>query len=603
MDGQRFDALARQLGLGLSRRKLIRLLFGGAGALTAVTLQKDVVRAAGSGEPCGTPPNCDAGLTCVGGFCGSPCDIACGPCQECWAFGELGGCISMCDTGQRCCEGTCSECCSDAHCTPSDLGPCCGARCDGGQCLLFSDDAKCVTAGECFRCDGSTGTCEFACGNDQVCCSGECLTGDCCGASDCTATNQCYRATCTLQNTCQYSPAHDLCLEDCTVCDNNGYCVDLCNPGEICCPGELDGCALQCCDDADCTDTNECYVGTCNQGICQYAQSDARCEEACTFCSVDGACEPRCTTGQVCCEDTCYDGVCCDDIDCDYVPCARVTCSDSHQCGAVSLCPPTGPGTYLCCAVGSGQDYCYGTADIAEFECCSDEDCIVSAAEESCFVPLCMNGMCQIGIDDSACGYGECCCDDGSCSGDCCDVPSCDDDYDCPGDSICCAGFCREIECCIDDILTGGNPNDRCPGKCTCSEGLCVDEHQNHCRHCTTDKECPNGECCCRNGACSEKCCHDGACKHDHDCPKGECCCKDGACSDKCCDHKPDKPRPDKPDKPSTGTADTLPSTGSGPESGTSSWVSGAALAAGAAALFGAKKLQESTTPAEEERS
>ncbi|MEZ4499151.1 MAG: hypothetical protein R2839_03600 [Thermomicrobiales bacterium] len=132
-----------------------------------------------------------------------------------------------------------------------------------------------------------------------------------------------------------------------------------------------------------------------------------------------------------------------------------------------------------------------------------------------------------------------------------------------PEGSICCAGYCREIECCIDDILTGGNPNDRCPDKCTCFEGLCVDEYQNHCAVCHSDKECG----------------------------KDECCCKDGTCSSKCCAADTTTPVP----------IDTLPNTGSGPESGMSDWIAGAALAAGAAALISAKKSMEIATQSAEQ--
>jgi hypothetical protein len=219
------------------------------------------------------------------------------------------------------------------------------------------------------------------------------------------------------------------------------------------------------------------------------------------------------------------------------------------------------PGTYQCCAVGPGEDYCYGTAAIAEFDCCSDEDCWDQVAPQSCQFGYCRNGLCEIELDDSVCPDDQCCCDNGSCHENCCEPSSCEDDHDCRKGSICCAGYCREIECCIDDVLTGGDPNDRCPGKCTCFEGLCVDKHQNHCDVCHSDKECG----------------------------KGECCCKDGSCSHKCCGWSG---RPSKTTSPPV-QIDTLPNTGSGPGQVSTPLIAGAALAAGAAALLAAQKVRD----------
>ena len=109
--------------------------------------------------------------------------------------------------------------------------------------------------------------------------------------------------------------------------------------------------------------------------------------------------------------------------------------------------------------------------------------------------------------------------------------PECTTDEDCvleaAGDTdaaICCAGVCRQIECCIDDILTGGDPNDRCPEGSSCFEGICV-----------------------------------FACKGDSDCKAGTCCCSDGTCSSECCGGT----APAEPAAPvDTGGVTTLPSTG-----------------------------------------
>ncbi|MGD9710937.1 MAG: hypothetical protein AB7V46_02575 [Thermomicrobiales bacterium] len=193
------------------------------------------------------------------------------------------------------------------------------------------------------------------------------------------------------------------------------------------------------------------------------------------------------------------------------------------------------------------------------------------------------------GSDQQDCCDGLVCCADGPFEGTC---AQCCSDHECPKGSICCAGYCREIECCIDDILSGGNPNDRCPDKCTCFEGLCVDKDQNHCRVCVTDKECPDGECCCRNGICSEHCCKEPGCRTDKDCAEGTCCCKNGSCSKHCCDIPGDD----------TPEIEELPNTGTGPDEGTTSWIAGAALAAGAAAL-GSRLIRDAAKPVEKPES
>jgi len=542
-------------------------------------------------------------------------------------------------------------CVTDGDCTPSDLGPCCNARCEAGECILFSDDDLCAP-GACFQCNGNTGMCEFQCDAGEVCCNDECVTGDCCATGDCTARNECFRAACT-DHDCVYSPANDLCTEACEVCDVNGACEDDCGSGEICCD---DNCLTgDCCDVSDCTDTGECLVPGCVANLCIYMTDNSLCDP-CETCQPTGACDSDCESDEICCDDSCVEGVCCIDDDCDPVSCARVSCTN-NTCGAVSLCPPQGDADIRCCAF-EGQpelDYCY---NLDEGACCFDEECeAVTVSEGTCLTGGCFDGICGFVRDNERCDKDECCCENGACSHDCCedcrefgeecglivngtfiasDSPQldccdglvccevgndhvcaeCCGDWECPKGSICCAGVCREIECCIDDILTGGDPNARCPEGCGCFEGLCVDDDQRRCRHCTLDKDCPDGDCCCRNGICSHHCCDD-FCKHDKDCGHGKCCCHDGTCSEKCCgglgcksDHDCAKDTCcckhggcshdccNKPDD-DTPQIDFLPNTGTGSGEDATSWIAGAALLGGAAALLGSK-IKQGTTPAEE---
>jgi LPXTG cell wall anchor motif len=184
------------------------------------------------------------------------------------------------------------------------------------------------------------------------------------------------------------------------------------------------------------------------------------------------------------------------------------------------------------------------------------------------------------------CCDGLLCCDAGD-AGECAE---CCGDGDCPQGTICCVGACREIECCIDDILTGGNPNDRCPDTCTCFEGICVDENQERCRaFCESDKECGKDTCCCKDGTCSAKCCEAFVCASDKDCASGYCCCKDGSCSGTCCGSTPTTP------PPGGGTIDTLPNTGTGgAASDPLNLAAGLTVAAGAAAAAARWRAKQS---------
>jgi hypothetical protein len=199
--------------------------------------------------------------------------------------------------------------------------------------------------------------------------------------------------------------------------------------------------------------------------------------------------------------------------------------SETSQCQAAAADCETdedcGEGT-ICCGYGGGT----GNAGCVAWECCGEGDADHCDAGEACTAA----GVCEVA------------------------APECETDTDCvlqQGDdddtaAICCAGVCRQIECCIDDVLTGGNPNDRCDAGEVCFEGQCV-----------------------------------FVCKGDADCASGTCCCPDGTCSSSCCE--------------GAEAPVALPSTGVGDgESGLSGVLGAGMLAAGAAYLAG-KKLQPKT--------
>jgi hypothetical protein len=108
MDQDRFDALARVFGAGLSRRRLARLL--GAG-MAAAGLRASSVREAAAGTRCiADGENCT--IACPSG---SPCNACCN--GFCAAYG---GCtdIGYLDPGSLCHLGTPNQCRSGFTCCP-----------------------------------------------------------------------------------------------------------------------------------------------------------------------------------------------------------------------------------------------------------------------------------------------------------------------------------------------------------------------------------------------------------------------------------------------------------------------------------------------------
>src|SRR5687768_14133534 len=76
MDGQRFDELTRRLSAGLSRRQLVRVLLGGAGALATTTVLRESAWAVPIGGDCESDEDCDGDLVCGPGESGCQCDVS-----------------------------------------------------------------------------------------------------------------------------------------------------------------------------------------------------------------------------------------------------------------------------------------------------------------------------------------------------------------------------------------------------------------------------------------------------------------------------------------------------------------------------------------------
>jgi hypothetical protein len=212
---------------------------------------------------------------------------------------------------------------------------------------------------------------------------------------------------------------------------------------------------------------------------------------------------------------------------------------DEVHCPSDEICTAEGTCQFVCIDLG---EEC---SDEGRFGCCDRLTCIDSTCQ-----PICAEEGANC---DTSEGIAILCCEGLACNseGVCEEIVSaeCEVDADCvtaaAGDvdaAICCAGVCRQIECCIDDILTGADPNARCPEGSSCFEGICV-----------------------------------FACKGDADCESGTCCCADGTCSSDCCE---------------TGGVTELPNTGIRDGDGGGNALLGAALAAGAAAYLAGKKLK-----------
>jgi hypothetical protein len=158
MDGQRFDELARALGTGASRRRVLKGLFAG---LAAAGLQANRAFAQ---ETCDTDEDCAIGETCIEGVCQAVC------------AGET----EVCESGDECCDGlicvqeggpgTCQlpGACQEIDEGCSGVAPCCdGLACVDNVCVeaCAAEDVACETNDDC--CD------------DLVCRGGEMGGGTC----------------------------------------------------------------------------------------------------------------------------------------------------------------------------------------------------------------------------------------------------------------------------------------------------------------------------------------------------------------------------------------------------------------------------------------
>lgn len=282
MDGQRLDEIARLLGAGASRRRVLRGLavgvFGlaGAGATRSLASAQEAQgtcystgnSCAGGGADCcdndsvcaGVPRICVSTLSCVGetGPCNEELGVFCcgdmvcdatdgahGTCvvaePTCGVDGDPCGAVRG-DNVLECCEGyVCDEetstcvaelTCLEAGdlCLPAGGYPCCeGLVCNAetGVCALPEEAPECETDEDCVG---------AAAGNLPICCAGVCRDIECC-IDDEDPNARCPEGTSCFEGICEQ-----------IVCGHAGD---------------------ECADSQDC-----CGASTCEGGICVEPEDD-----------------------------------------------------------------------------------------------------------------------------------------------------------------------------------------------------------------------------------------------------------------------------------------------------------------------------------------
>lgn len=380
MDDRRFDALARSLASGSSRRTVLKGLLG-LGGIAAAGAVRQTAEAARRSTPTPQPAKCPGIQTWNGTECDCPDPLTdCGP--DC--------CNTSVPRGNpahsECCDGACchGECYGEELCCPTGQNVCNGACCAPGEACF---------QGACHRCT--------ICGDD--CCSGD--TPSCCRNGDISTCAPVGATCCTADTDCQ---GLDFCAGNVA---HSFFCVDaVCTESTLSCQGD-DPCSQYGCNGGTCTVTR--IPGCCT--------SSASCQavDACTpaNCLEDHTCNAvsACSAGQKCCGGACVsaDTHCCtSDGDCSsLVTCNGLTLNDyfcqSGICTQSQInCGGTDPCTHYGCNASGG-----GCTVSSDASCCSSSDQCM--AVDACTPGLCLdNHTCS---QVSACSGNETCNQNGTC--------------------------------------------------------------------------------------------------------------------------------------------------------------------------------------------
>jgi hypothetical protein len=211
MDEQRFDALARAVSAGTSRRRVLGVLAGSLGAMlgghpvtraqgnsrNAQRCQKGGWQTLASSETPTVPFASESACVSYGAQVGPPVPLVVNPCA-----GQ--------DDGTLC-----------------SAGVCCGEQCHGGACCP-DNNAGC--SGTTPACTDGTCVCQGnSCGSGQICVDGTCSP---CGDRD----EPCCNGECSF---------------DYVLC-RSGMCVDCGSPGDPCCDVPDSYCGTATCVDGMC---------------------------------------------------------------------------------------------------------------------------------------------------------------------------------------------------------------------------------------------------------------------------------------------------------------------------------------------------------------
>jgi hypothetical protein len=411
-----------------------------------------------------------------------------------------------------------------------------------------------------------TGTCTVGAGA-AVCASGVCDTADDkCGYANgdgpCSMTNAvtvCRAGACTAGGVCTNPTA---CATDTDCVTATQYCN---TPVGLCAPKVPNGTPLPAVAghmpslDGTCSDTSApivCLSGVCDtadnkcghaigKGPCDAGDGAVVCRSL--VCAVMGANAGTCVE---CVADTQCQGsqpVC----DLGKDACVQCTSGEDAACvGATPVCvlgPETcapcdgdlGDGTPAACAK-SAEPYCFltGATEGQCGKCTADADCAGHKGG-----PLCdtATGACAMGCTtDAQCGASAWCDAPAGGSGMC--QPKLDNGTPLPsmpasvvkcspavGLRVCKSGACdaADDKC---GLINGDGP---CTSGAVCRSGACDGQDQK-CGFLLLDGPCLN-DAACRTGTCDKttQTCGGGGCKTDDDCPTGDFCRSDGACTPK----------------------------------------------------------------------
>ena len=314
---------------------------------------------------------------------------------------------------------------------------------------------------------------ESICDDGDLCTSDNCLpNGECENLPvDCEDGNPCTSDLCDEAIGCLNPPANGVPCNDGNACTEGDICIDtacLGQPITDCCVSDL-----------ECDDSDPCTFDSCVDNSCQNEPKDCTVTDQCSVGFCDQA-SGECLTAPVSCDDSnaCTDDFCDPQTGCSSVPFCEGT-TDSCGCAACVDCSASDRwydvgGTYACC---DGASAC-ATCQDQEFRTftCSGTECSYT-----------VTGTRTLKEDCTSCGDGDTC-DNGVCVGAAPpDGTPCDDSDACTQNEVYLGGVCQggqPVSCddsnfCTDDFCdsatgcyslpTSDPPEDY---EISCSDGL-----------------------------------------------------------------------------------------------------------------------------------